>query len=177
MRRCVRPTPRERQKTSASISTRTFSSFTNLSGSALLPHRCSRRSSIKRLSTFPLATTLSGLPARCKNSTAICVSIRCPRRSPIARKTKKMTKAKAAHFPRLRRDKRSAWTRFVRTSTSPNRRRGSTTPPWLRSSRKTVSGGPRLTLPSFQPSSSANTSPRIRDVFHPPCSASVSACF
>jgi len=48
-----------------------------------------RRSSIKRLSTFPLATTLSGLPARCKNSTAISVSIRCPRRSPIARKTKR----------------------------------------------------------------------------------------
>src|SRR5712691_3053470 len=37
-------------------------------------------------------------------------------------------------------------------------------------------GRPRLTLRSFQPSSSANTSPRTRDDFRPPCSASASAC-
>src|SRR6266700_291223 len=84
--------------------------------------------------------------------------------------------AKAALFPRLRKGKRSAWTRFAPTSTSPNRRRGITMRRWSKNSKKTASGGPRLTLRSFQRLSSVNTLPRTRDVSRPRCSASASAC-
>src|SRR2546425_3814027 len=98
------------------------------------------------------------LPAPSKNLTATFASTSCPRRSPIARTTKRTTKAKAARFLRFRRGKRSGWTRFGPTSTLPSRRRGSTMPRWSRNSKKTASGVLRLTLRSFPRLSSASTS-------------------
>jgi len=56
----VPPTPCARRKTSASISMRSLQNCINSSGSALLLRRCFQRFSIRRPSTFPPATTLSG---------------------------------------------------------------------------------------------------------------------
>ena len=71
--------------------------------------------------------------------------------------------------------KRCAWTRFAPTSISPSRRRAITTRRWSRNWKKKASAGRPPTPRSSPPSSSASTSPRIRDVFRPPCWASASA--
>jgi len=110
-----------------------------------------------------------------RNSTLFAL-YRCPRRPQIAQDDEKDDEGEAARFLRLWKGKLSLGQRFSCPDQHfTERRRGFNDATLVKELEETASGGLRHMLRSFDARRARITSPRTRDVFPPPCSASASA--